>query len=291
MKIACFSVASGGRQLGIVEHHGLIALSAHLPDAPTDMVALIEAWDALKPELERLATSLPDHALADHALADVTLHAPIARPGKIMAIGLNYADHVAEASDIKMEIPTDQMWFCKQGTCINDPYAPIQLPRVSAALDYEAELVFVIGKRIRHASREEAKAAIFGFCAGNDVSVRDWQFKTSQVMIGKSFDTHAPYGPWIVTADAIDPHNLDIRCLVNGEQRQHSNTRHFIFDCYDQIVHLSQAMTLEPGDIVFTGTPSGVAAVMKPPRWLVAGDVVRVEIAGIGAIENVVAPE
>jgi 2-keto-4-pentenoate hydratase/2-oxohepta-3-ene-1,7-dioic acid hydratase in catechol pathway len=162
----------------------------------------------------------------------------------------------------------------------------VQLPRVSTSLDYEAELVFVIGKKCRHVSRDQAAAVIFGYCIGNDVSVRDWQFKTSQFILGKSFDTHAPIGPWIVTPEAIDPHNLDIRCLVNGDERQSSNTRHFIFDCYAMVEHLSKVMTLEPGDLIFTGTPAGVGAARKPPLWLREGDVVRIEIEGIGAIEN-----
>ncbi|MFW2830318.1 fumarylacetoacetate hydrolase family protein [Sphingomonas sp. ID0503] len=285
MKIASFSVNGGVRAIGIVEGDGIINLSSHLPEAPTAMIALIEGWDDLKPKVEALRGTTPDHKLAD-----VTLHAPIERPGKILAIGLNYADHADEAKGL-MEIPTEQLWFSKPQTSVNDPYAPIQLPKVSSALDYEAELVFVIGKRGRHVGKEDAAGVIFGYCVGNDVSVRDWQFKTSQVMMGKSFDTHAPFGPWIVTADEVDPHTLDIRCLVNGEERQHSNTRHFIFDCYDQIAFLSQAMTLEPGDIFFTGTPAGVAAVMKPPKWLKEGDVVRVEVEGIGAIENIVQAE
>lgn len=285
MKIASYSLNGGPKALGIVDGDGLVAASGRIAGSPTDLIALMAQWDSLRPQYEALATSAPDHAITD-----VTLHAPVTRPGKILGIGLNYADHVEEAKGL-MEIPTEQLWFAKQQTCVNDPYAPIELPRVSTALDYEAELVFIIGKRIRHATREQARDAIFGYCAGNDVSVRDWQFKTSQVMMGKSFDTHAPFGPWVVTSDAIDPHVLDIRCLVNGEERQHSNTRHLIFDCYDQVAFLSQAMTLEPGDTFFTGTPAGVAAVMKPPRWLIAGDVVRVEIEGIGVIENVVRPE
>lgn len=283
VKIASFSVNGGARQIGLVEGDGVIALAAHLPGVPADIIALMERWDTLKPQVAALAGTAPDHALAD-----VTLHAPVTRPDKIMGIGLNYADHAAEA---EMEIPKEQLWFSKQATCIADPYGPVQLPKVSSLLDYEAELVFIVGRKIRHATREQARDAIFGYCVGNDVSVRDWQFKTSQFNLGKSFDTHAPYGPWIVTGDSIDPHDLAIRCLVNGEERQSSNTHHFIFDCYDQVAYLSQVMTLMPGDIFFTGTPSGVGAVMKPPKWLVAGDVVRVEIDGIGAIENVVAPE
>ena len=280
MRIARYR-KQGTEGLALVNDAGIVDLQ-HV-GAPADMVTLIANWSVWRDKVAQLSS-----APADATLADIELLAPIARPGKVMGIGLNYADHAAEAN---MELPREQLWFCKQATCVSAPYGPIQLPKVSSALDYEAELVFVVGKRIRHASREEAKAAIFGFCCGNDVSVRDWQFKTTQFNLGKSFDSHAPFGPWIVTADAIDPHNLDIRCKVNGEVRQNSNTRHFIFDCYDQVSYLSQVMTLEPGDIFFTGTPSGVGAVMKPPKWLKAGDVVRVEIDGIGAIENTVCPE
>jgi 2-keto-4-pentenoate hydratase/2-oxohepta-3-ene-1,7-dioic acid hydratase in catechol pathway len=162
------------------------------------------------------------------------------------------------------------------------------MPRVSTQLDYEAELVFVIGKRCRYVDRNEAAGALFGYCAGNDVSVRDWQFRTTEFMLGKSFDKGAPIGPWIVTSDELDGANLNISCYVNDEQRQHSNTKNLIFDCLAQIEYLSQVMTLEPGDVIFTGTPAGVGAGMKPPRWLFVGDRVRVEIEGIGSIENVV---
>jgi 2-keto-4-pentenoate hydratase/2-oxohepta-3-ene-1,7-dioic acid hydratase in catechol pathway len=282
MKIARFSV--GTRQgLGLVVGDGLIDLTERLPAACVTMVDLIQHWDELKAELKSLANSKPDFAIGD-----LKLHAPIARPGKIMGIGLNYSDHASEA---KMELPADQLWFSKAVTTVTDPFGAVQLPRVSTSLDYEAELVFVIGKRCRHVLRDQAAAVIFGYCVGNDVSVRDWQFKTSQFMLGKSFDTHAPIGPWIVTPDAIDPHNLNIRCLVNGEQRQSSNTQHFIFDCYAMVEHLSKVMTLEPGDVIFTGTPAGVGAVRKPPLWLREGDVVRIEIDGIGAIENCIVRE
>ncbi len=159
-------------------------------------------------------------------------------------------------------------------------------------MDYEAELVFVIGKRCRHVSAADAPGVVFGYCAGNDVSVRDWQFRTPQYMLGKSFDTHAPFGPWIVTADEIgDPHTLGIRSFVNGELRQNSNTKHLIFKVWDQIALVSQAMTLEPGDIVFTGTPGGVGVAMTPPSFLKIGDRVRVEIDRIGAIEATIVPE
>lgn len=223
------------------------------------------------------------------ALESFALLAPVARPGKIFGIGLNYADHVAESG---MARPVEQLWFTKAVTSVNAPYAPIELPRVSTQLDYEAELAFVIGKRCRHVSVDKAHEVIFGYCASNDVSIRDWQTKTSQFVLGKSFDTHCPYGPWLVTPDELgDPHDLGIRCQVNGEVRQNSNTKELIFNCFEQIAFLSQAMTLEPGDLILTGTPGSVGIGFKPARWLKAGDVVRVEIDHIGAIENTVVGE
>jgi ureidoglycolate lyase len=280
MRLVTYSL-DGETLVGKTDGQGIARLSDRL-DAPIpDMVALINAWD-------HVAKAVRGIDRYDQPLAGVRLHAPVMRPGKIFAIGLNYADHVAEAS---MEKPRDQIWFTKAVTSVNGPYDPIERPRVSVELDYEAELVVVIGKRCRHVSEADAARVIFGYCVGNDVSVRDWQRRTSQYVLGKSFDTHAPFGPWIVTADAADPANLPIRSLVNGEIRQQSNTRHLIFNCAAQIAHLSQAMTLEPGDILFTGTPGGVGVAMKPPRFLAPGDLVRVEIDGLGAIENGVVME
>jgi 2-keto-4-pentenoate hydratase/2-oxohepta-3-ene-1,7-dioic acid hydratase in catechol pathway len=278
MKLARFSI--GGQEgIGLVVDRGIINLGPRLPTPCHDMISLMSQYASVTDEL----SALESQAKPDFRLKDVTLLAPIARPGKIMGIGLNYSDHAKEAN---MELPADQLWFSKANTSANDPFGDIQLPKVSDALDYEAELVFVIGKRCRHVRRDEAAGAIFGYCVGNDVTVRDWQFKTSQFILGKSFDTHAPFGPWIVTSDSIGPHTLAIRCKVNGEERQSSNTKYLIFDCYAMVEHLSKVMTLEPGDIVFTGTPSGVGAVRKPPLWLKAGDVVTTEIDGIGSIEN-----
>ena len=282
MKLARFAQGADS-QLGLVVPGGIQSLEGKLPASCTNMVELIERWS----EIRALLRNLESEA-AHFSIDQVRLLSPIERPGKIMGLGLNYSDHAAEA---KMELPADQLWFTKVSTSINDPFGDIQLPRVSDRLDYEAELVFVIGKKCRHVPYERAKDVIFGYCAGNDVSVRDWQFKTSQFILGKSFDSHAPIGPWIVTADGINPHGLGIRCLVNDEERQNSNTRYFIFDCYAMVEHLSKVMTMEPGDIVFTGTPGGVGAARKPPQYLREGDVVRVEIEGIGAIENRVALE
>jgi 2-keto-4-pentenoate hydratase/2-oxohepta-3-ene-1,7-dioic acid hydratase in catechol pathway len=247
------------------------------------MIELISGWEDFHPAIRALSTTDPDYDSSE-----ITLRAPISRPGKIMGIGLNYADHAAEAN---MELPKDQLWFSKPATAIADPFGAVLLPKVSVALDYEVELVLVIGKKCKHVSRSDAHAVIFGYCVGNDVSVRDWQFKTSQFILGKSFDTHAPIGPWLVTADCINAHELGIRCFVNGEERQSSNTRHFVFDCFAMVEHLTKVMTLEPGDILFTGTPSGVGATRNPPVWLREGDRVRSEIDGIGHMENTIVRE
>ena len=249
------------------------------------MQGLIEVWDRVKQDVGVAVTSHAESIL----LSEVTLLAPIARPGKIMAMGLNYADHIAEAG---LERPAHQVWFCKHVNTVNAPFAPVQIPKASANVDYEVELVFVIAKRGRHISVADAPRHVFGYCVGNDVTVRDWQFRTSQWVLGKSFDTHGPYGPWITTADEVgDPHRLGIRSIVNGDVRQSSNTRELIFDIFDQVALLSEAMTLEPGDIVYSGTPGGVGAAMKPPAYLKAGDRVRCEIEELGAIEAVLENE
>ena len=204
---------------------------------------------------------------------------------QIFGIGLNYADHAAESG---IDRPADQLWFAKASTAVTGPFDKVRIPKVSDQLDYEAELVVVIGRRCRYADEAQARLAIFGYAAGNDLSVRDWRLGTSQFSVGKNFDTTAPFGTWIVTADSIDAAHLNIECRVNGERRQRSNTHNLIFDPAAMISHLSQAMTLEPGDLIFSGTPGGVGAAMKPPVWLRAGDMVEVEIEGIGAIANAV---
>lgn len=284
MKLATYTVNGGKARIGLVVGEGLLDVARHLPQAPGTMLGLLEALPGLRADLDKIAS-----ARADHKLSDVRLLAPIPRPGKILALGLNYRDHALEAS---IALPEVQTWFAKMTTSANDPYANIDLPSVSTKLDYEAELAIVIGKKVRHATREQAKAATAGYCCANDVSVRDWQLRVSQFVVGKSFDTHCPFGPWITSADEIaDPQALAIKATVNGEVRQDSNTREMVFDVYAMIEHLSQAMTLEPGDLLLTGTPAGVGAVSKPPRYLKAGDVVRIEIEGLGAIENRVEPE
>ena len=191
-----------------------------------------------------------------------------------------------------METPKHPTIFNKQSTSVTGPYDPVHLPRASGALDYEGELGLVIGRRCRHVPRERAAEVVAGYLIVNDVSVRDWQFHTPTLTMGKSFDTHCPLGPWIVTADEVgDPHALGLRTWVNGELRQESNTKELIFDSFAIIQYLSTAFTLEPGDVISTGTPGGVGISRKPPQLLIAGDVIRIELEHIGQIENPVIPE
>ena len=275
MKLATFTNGAAPQPGVVVDETTIVPLGAVAPD----MKSLIAGWDALHSAAAAAATAR-EGALD---LAAVRLLAPVPRPGKILAIGLNYADHIAETG---MQTPAHQIWFTKPGTAVNGPYDDIAIPRGSTMTDYEVELVVVIGKRGRHIAKEDAAGHVFGYCVGNDVSERVWQRLTPQFTLGKGFDTHAPFGPWITTADAAgDVHALGIRCMVDGEIRQDSNTRHLIFSVWDQIAELSRVMTLEPGDVIYTGTPGGVGAARKPPAMLQAGCQVRCEIDGLGAIE------
>jgi 2-keto-4-pentenoate hydratase/2-oxohepta-3-ene-1,7-dioic acid hydratase in catechol pathway len=279
MKLATFE-AGGAPELGVVHGDRIVSLSRAAPSLAADMIDLIGRWGQVGAEVRAIAQQAADGLPLDQ----VRLLAPIRRPGKIMAIGLNYADHIEESG---FEKPKHQVWFSKASTSANGPFDPIDIPKVSAFVDYEAEMVAVIGAGGRHIAKADAPKAVFGFCVGDDVTERAWQHRTPQWVLGKSFDSYAPFGPWITTADEVpDPHRLAIRGLVNGEIRQQSDTARLVFDVWDQIEHLSQAMTLEPGDLIFTGTPGGVGAAMKPPRFLKAGDRVRIEIDGLGAIEN-----
>jgi len=282
MKIATYRTSDNPTpRTGVIEGDELIDLTSC--GQPGDMIALLNAGMDVDAIAGALATG------TRMKLDDIELMAPVPHPGKVLAIGLNYGDHIAESG---MEAPKHQVWFNKQHNCITGPYSDINLPSVSPMLDYEAELCLVISKTCKHVPRERAHEVIGGYFIGNDVSVRDWQLRAQTFQIGKSFDTHGPIGPYLVTSDEVgDPHDLDIRCLVNGEVRQSSNTRHLIFDCFDAIEHLTQAFTLDVGDVLFMGTPSGVGAAMQPPSWLVEGDKVRVEIDKLGYIENTVVPE
>ncbi|MEO6386999.1 MAG: fumarylacetoacetate hydrolase family protein [Croceibacterium sp.] len=277
MKIARFE--TGGRiGLGLLAGEGVIDLAA-AGFAETSITAIIAAGEPALDRLRSLVASASPHL----ALADVRLLAPL-RPGKYLAIGMNYAKHVAEMGHGGS--PAHQYWFNKQTTCINGPFDPID-PGVTEMLDYEVELGVVIGRAAKGVKAADALDHVFGYCVANDVSARDWQRHTPTFTMGKSFDTHGPIGPWIVTADEIpDPQALALRCLVNGTVRQQSTTAHMTHSIAAQIEYLSTAFTLEPGDLIATGTPEGVGMAMDPPSYLKPGDVVRCEIDSIGAIEN-----
>ncbi len=284
MKLCTFTHARNTR-IGVVVGELVIDLPAVVPGLPADMIGFLAAGDQAMAAAREAQTN-PDVAFP---VTEVVLEAPVPMPGKILAIGLNYADHIAETGRQKQGV---QIWFNKQHNAANRPYGSIAKPAVSDTLDYEGELAFVIGRRAKHVPAGRAHEVIAGYTCGNDVSVRDWQSASPTMQIGKSFDTHAPFGPWIVTPDEVgDPHKLGIRTVVNGEIRQHSNTEYMIYNCFEQIEHLTKSFTLDPGDVIFTGTPSGVGAAMTPPGWLKVGDEVRVEIENIGFIEHTVAEE
>jgi 2-keto-4-pentenoate hydratase/2-oxohepta-3-ene-1,7-dioic acid hydratase in catechol pathway len=283
MKLCTFE-HGGATRPGVVADQEIVDLAAAAPELPRELTALLAAGPTALARARTAATN----ATARLPLAAVRLAPPILRPPKFLAIGLNYADHVAEAG---LETPKLPTVFNKQSTCVTGPRDPVHLPRVSSALDYEGELGFVIGRRCRHVPRARAHEVIAGYLVVNDVSVRDWQLRVPTWTMGKSFDTHGPLGPWLTTADEIDPSGLHLRTWVNGELRQDSSTKHLIFDCAAIVEHLSTAFTLEPGDVVATGTPGGIGIAMKPPKLLKVGDVMRVEIEGLGALENPVVAE
>ncbi len=223
----------------------------------------------------------------DALLEDYQIHAPVPAPEKIICIGRNYADHAAELGSDAPQIP---VVFSKFSSALNDPDGEIVIPTISQQVDYEAELVVVIGRSGRNIPASEAMHHVFGFTCGNDVTARDWQKGRpgGQWLPGKSFDTFAPLGPCIVTTDSIpDPHNLDVILRLNETEMQHGNTSHLIFPIDQLIAHVSQFFTLRSGDLIFTGTPAGSGAGRTPPVFLKPGDRVEVEIPGIGVLKNV----
>lgn len=249
---------------------------------PADMLAFLAGG---APMLARARTAVANApAAAQLDLSTVRLKAPVPRPGKIICIGLNYHDHAAESNQPVPDYPTV---FCKYANVVIGPGDPIVLPSVSEQIDYEAEFAFVIGREAKDVAEADALDYVAGYVPFNDVSARDYQMRTSQWTMGKTFDTFGPMGPALVTADEIpDPHNLDIQLTIDGEVLQSSNTRHLIFSVQQLIADLSAVMTLEPGDLISTGTPAGVGGARTPRRWLRAGETVRVEIEGLGVLEN-----
>ena len=283
MKLLRYAQGDDAR-LGVLEGDRIVSLAPLSADFPT-MLSIVAAGDAA---LTRIAAFVADAELGP-ALSEVRLLAPIERPGKYLAIGMNYRKHVEESARAGVQSGPKQMWFNKQTTCITGPFDLIE-PGVTPMLDYEAELGVVIGAKAKGVTAERATDHVFGYFVANDVSARDWQFHSPTFTMGKSFDTHGPIGPWIVTADEIaDAQALDMKCWVNGELRQSTNTGEMIHTIRDQIAYLSTAFTLEPGDLLATGTPEGVGAAMNPKRFLKSGDVVKCEVEKVGAIENRVA--
>ncbi len=248
------------------------------PNEAASMVELIARWESLKPKLMALEQELIPK--------DAQLLAPIHNPGKIICIGKNYAKH---AQEMGSEPPSLPIVFSKFNSAITGPDTEVKLPKISDKVDFEAELVVVIGKRGRHISRSDAMQHVFGYCCGNDISARDWQKEKpgGQWLLGKTFDSFAPLGPAIVTVDEFtDPTAFEVSLKLNGQLMQQSKTSHLIFPIDYLIAHLSQFVTLEPGDLIFTGTPEGVGAGRTPPIFLKHGDQLEVEISGIGILRN-----
>ena len=271
----------GAPRLGVLEGDVIAPLDSLGSAFPT-MLSIVAGGDAAL-EKVKAAVSAGTRRMA---LESVKLLAPIEKPGKYLAIGMNYMKHAEEARRLGVERPKNQLWFNKQTSCLAGPYDDID-PGVSQNLDYEVELAVVIGRSAKMVSEGDARKHVFGYTVANDVSARDWQQHSPTFTMGKSFDTHGPIGPWIVTADEIiEPHGLQLRCLVNGEVRQDSDTGKLIYNIWQQIAYLSTAFTLEPGDLIATGTPEGVGVARTPPIFLKPGDVVRCEVEKIGAIEN-----
>ena len=269
MQLVSFLIDSRSRgaanpspRTGVVVNDEVVDLTDPAVGLPGDMSDVLAAG----PQAMDQAAGAPATRAARHSLESVTLLAPVSRPPKVMGLGMNYGAHVAEMGRPR---PENQVWFNKQRTCVIGPAAAIEIPKASAQVDYEGELAFVIGRRCRHVAAADAPSVVAGFTIMNDVSVRDWQWRSPTWTMGKSFDTHGPLGPCLVTPDEIDdPHRLRLRTWVNGELRQDSSTDDMIFSCWEMVEELSTVFTLEPGDVVSTGTPAGVGASSTlPSGW------------------------
>ncbi len=277
MKLVNF-LYKGEKNIGALLDDGVCSFKSISDKYSMSMLEFIEQIDDLSPKVSKFINSNPEVI----PLSEIEFLPVIERPGKVLAVGLNYKDHAKETG---MDLPKVPMIFTKQSTSVLGHQGEIHKPKVSDAVDYEGEMAFVIGKKCRHVSKEDALDVIAGVTICNDVSVRDWQIASPTFTMGKSFDTHCPIGPYIVTMDEIsDIHNLKIKTYVNDELRQDSCTDQLIFDCFDLIEHITKAFTLEPGDIIATGTSSGVGVVLG--KYLVPNDVVRIELENVGTLEN-----
>jgi 2-keto-4-pentenoate hydratase/2-oxohepta-3-ene-1,7-dioic acid hydratase in catechol pathway len=273
----------GPRACGVVQGQ-YVDVNAADPEMPSTVRELLE----LGPEWQRRAWGALAKGAVRHDPAHVKVLAPVPDPQKVICIGLNYRDHAAESG---VPVPTEPVLFSKFPSSLIGHGAPIVLPKVSQEVDYEAELVVVIGRKGRHIPRERAREYVGGYAVGHDVSARDWQLNkpNKQWLAGKSFDTFAPVGPQLVTPDDVpDPQNLGIRLRLNGRTMQDSSTSQLVFGVDELIAYISQICTLEPGDLIFTGTPPGVGMARKPPVWLKPGDIVEVEIDKLGMLKNTV---
>lgn len=300
MKLVTFRSNEGLRAGVIVLEHVVDIQKAAIwieekESLSNSMIELLEAGAPVKEAIQRIVVSLEknlEDAVASgiaKPLKEVSLFAPVPRPSKIICVGLNYRDHAIETGQ---KIPEYPMLFPTYVNAVNGPNDPIVIPKVSNKIDFEAELAVVIGKRGRYISEEKALEFVAGYTCFNDVSTRDYQRHTPQFGLGKSFDTHAPMGPWIVTKDEIpNPQNLSIELTLNGKVMQKSNTKELIFTVEKLIAYISEAITLEPGDIIATGTPSGVGVARNPQVFLRPGDEVAVKIEGIGEMVNPVKAE
>ncbi|MCS6975669.1 MAG: fumarylacetoacetate hydrolase family protein [Gemmatales bacterium] len=260
-----------------------VDLNATRPDLPTTLRQLLASGEAA---LHAVREAVRSPQAVTLPTVSMRFLPPVPEPQKIVCIGLNYRDHAAESG---APIPKEPILFSKYPTALIGHEESIVLPSVSNEVDYEAELVVVLGRRARRVSPQEGLEAVAGYTIGNDVSARDWQLKKDgkQWMVGKTFDTFAPCGPWLVTADEVgDPHRLGIRLRLNGQLMQSSNTDQMIFSVGELVSYLSRVFTLEPGDLIYTGTPPGVGFARKPPVFLKPGDVVEVEIDRLGLLRN-----
>lgn len=274
-----------GPRTGLVVGDEVVDLCDPAVGLPASLVDLL----ALGDDAEAALRGAPASGARRLDLSTARLGAPVLRPPAFLGIARNYGDHLREMG---AERPTSQTWFAKLVTCVLGPGGAIEVPVASAQVDYEGELAVVIGRLCRHVPVDRALEVVAGYTVVNDVSVRDWQRRTPTMLEGKSFDTHGPMGPWLVTADEVaDPQRLTVRTRVNGELRQDGSTADMVFTCAEMIAHLSTAATLEPGTVLATGTPAGVGAASDPPRWLVAGDTVSVEVGGVGVLTNPVVDE
>ena len=290
MRIVGFE-ADGGLRLGVVEGDQVIDLQAVDAKVPGDLGAALAANNGdLKP-LGDIARRAP--ASARRPLKGLTFGLPVARPGKILCLGLNYLEHVKEGSQ-RDNIPKFPTIFMRCLTSMVPHEQPIIRPKVSEQLDYEAEMMLVVGKRAKHLTMANATSCIAGYSCANEGSVREFQRKTTQWDMGKNFDRTGGFGPWMVTADDLPDagKGLKIESRLNGTVMQSDNTDNMMFPVADMLVYVTQGMTLEPGDIIFTGTPSGVGHARKPnPIWMKPGDVCEIEIEGIGVLRNPIADE